>query len=62
MTARLDLRLPADLKHNLALEAARDNRTVSAVTVLAIREYLGRRKSSPPKPSIQTTTEERNEE
>jgi predicted transcriptional regulator len=43
MTARLDLRLPADLKHNLALEAARDNRTVSAVTVLAIREYLDRR-------------------
>jgi len=43
VTARLDLRLPAYLKHNLALEAARDNRTVSAVTVLAIREYLDRR-------------------
>lgn len=45
MTARLDLRLPADLKHRLSLEAARDNRTVSAVTVLAIREYLDNRVS-----------------
>jgi hypothetical protein len=50
MTARLDLRLPVDLKHDLALEAARDNRTVSAVTVLAIREYLDRRKPSIPQP------------
>lgn len=50
MTARLDIRLPADLKHNLALEAARDNRTVSAVTVLAIREYLDRRNPAPSKP------------
>lgn len=40
MTARLDLRLPSDLKHKLALEAVRDSRTLSAITVLAIREYL----------------------
>jgi predicted transcriptional regulator len=45
MTARLDLRLPADLKHRLSLEAARDNRTVSDVTKLAIREYLDKREN-----------------
>lgn len=46
MTARLDLRLPADLKHRLSLEAARDNRTVSGVTKLAIREYLDKRENA----------------
>lgn len=43
--ARLVLRLPADLKHRLSLEAARDNRTVSDVTKLAIREYLDKREN-----------------
>lgn len=41
--ARLDIRLPADLKHRLAAEATRDTRTISAVTVIAIRQYLDRR-------------------
>jgi len=46
MTARLDLRLPADLKRRVVAEAIRDNRSASDVTKLAIREYLDKRENA----------------
>lgn len=37
---RLDIRIPSDLKHQLALEAARDNRSMAGVVIVAIQAYL----------------------
>lgn len=40
--SRLDIRIPSDLKHELSLEAARDNRSMANVVILAIRQYLSK--------------------
>lgn len=40
--ARLEVRIPSDLKHQLSLEAARDNRSMANVVILAIRQYLSK--------------------
>lgn len=37
---RLDIRIPSALKHRLALEAARDNRSMAGVVITAVTKYL----------------------
>jgi predicted transcriptional regulator len=55
-SAKIDLRLPPDLKEMVREEAERQHASMAWIVLTAVRAYL------PPKPSIQTTTEERNEE
>lgn len=55
-TDRIAVRVAPELKEALALKASEEQRTISMVIIRAIQAYI-----SPPKPSIQTTTEERNE-
>lgn len=38
--ARLELHLPADLKRRLAVRAAEDGRTIAAVVIEALENYL----------------------
>lgn len=48
--AELNIRLPSQLKHEVEMEAARDNRSKAQVVILALRQYL-------PKPIPQNTIE-----
>lgn len=40
MNPRLEIRIPPDLKHRLSLEAARDNRSMAGVIIVALEMYL----------------------
>lgn len=41
--AKLDIRIPADLKHKLGMEAASDDRSMSQVVIIALKQYLSRK-------------------
>ena len=44
-STRLDLRLSPDLKHRITLEAARDNRTMANVVIMAVEQYLAKKET-----------------
>lgn len=39
----LTVRIPADLKHKLGMEAASDDRSMSQVVIIALKQYLSRK-------------------
>lgn len=43
---RFDIRIPSELKHRLSLEAARDNRTMASVVIIAIKAYLKKKEQA----------------
>ena len=51
--AKIDLRISSDLKHRIALEAARDNRTSSGVITVAVESYLAKSPRNPPSSKAQ---------
>lgn len=44
--ARLDIRLPSELRQRLSVEAARDNRTMASVVIIAIKAYLKKKEKA----------------
>jgi len=42
----LTIRIPKELKHQVGLEAARDNRTMASVVIIAIKAYLKKKEQA----------------